>query len=412
MAMDAGVATRNLATGSRYDLPSKMFNDALDAYTTPPEGLGKGAEFVSSVLAGSRINPTSGIRGPQQLAPYAGAKMPPINVAPTARDVALQGAQQAGAVVPPSSVRPTLANRMMESIGGKIATAQDAEAANQAVWNKLARRALGTADDSALTPDVLDSVRRGAAAGMQGVREVGKVTTDTQFADDLAAITSRQKSAAKDFPDIAKDEISAVVESVNKKEFDSASAVDAISLLREKASKAYASGDKTLGRAYKAVTSALEGAIERQLVRAGEAGKEVLKQFRDGRALIAKTYSVEKALNPATGNVNAAKLGQQLVKGAPLSGDLLTIGRFGAAFPKASREVLDSGAVRNTDVLAGMATSALAKDPAFLLYPFLRQGVRSGLLSPQGQALTQPGGPVGTALPAGLLPQMEQLFAQ
>lgn len=76
-AADTGVAARNLIenlsdgvmptaadfnpfakTGGspqRYELPSTQFNRALDTYTRPPEGLGKGAEFVSSVLVGSRL---------------------------------------------------------------------------------------------------------------------------------------------------------------------------------------------------------------------------------------------------------------------------------------------------------------------------------------------------------------------
>lgn len=55
LAMDAGVGTRNFIMGENYDLPSKMFNESLDALTTKPEGVGKGAEFVSSALAGGGL---------------------------------------------------------------------------------------------------------------------------------------------------------------------------------------------------------------------------------------------------------------------------------------------------------------------------------------------------------------------
>lgn len=103
MAMDAGVASRNLlgdaynkATGSQptpdYELPSSMFNRTLDSYTQAPTGIGKGAEFVSSMVAGSRLpmpsapevpgaaaqaayRVASGLTGAQQHAMEAGAPL-------------------------------------------------------------------------------------------------------------------------------------------------------------------------------------------------------------------------------------------------------------------------------------------------------------------------------------------------
>lgn len=86
LAMDAGVAARNLGTNlsngvmptladfnpfaktggspQPYELPSTEFNRKLDTYTRPPEGfVGKGSELVSSVLAGARLPLTP--QGPQ-----------------------------------------------------------------------------------------------------------------------------------------------------------------------------------------------------------------------------------------------------------------------------------------------------------------------------------------------------------
>lgn len=66
MAMDAGVASRNLigdATNKAlgrpatpdYQLPSSMFNQALDALTRKPEGIGKVGEFINTALAGAKL---------------------------------------------------------------------------------------------------------------------------------------------------------------------------------------------------------------------------------------------------------------------------------------------------------------------------------------------------------------------
>lgn len=417
MAMDAGVAARNLAMGSKYQLPSDMFNHALDSYTLPPEGVaGKGAEFVSSMLAGSRMSMPTAKPGNAQLMPRTSAAdpgLPSVAAKPvmSQRDLTLAAGRAAGYVVPPATTNPTVGNKVLESIGGKIATAQDAAIQNQGVTNRLARSSLGLSDDTELSRGALDTLRKQASGAYQEIRNAGQIKADPQFSSDLAAITAKYRGAAKDFPDLAKTDVADIVKSVEKSEFSADSAVDAISILRDKADAAYAAGDKGLGKAYKSVSSALESVIERNLQAQG--ATDALKRFRDARQLIAKTYSVEKALNEGSGNVNAVKLAQQLARGKPLSGPLKTAASFGEAFPKASREILDSGSVRNTDVILGAGTAALSREPSYLLYPFLRQGVRAGLLSDAGQGLTQPGSwnPSGR-LPYGLMPQLRGLLGQ
>jgi hypothetical protein len=107
----------------------------------------------------------------------------------------------------------------------------------------------------------------------------------------------------------------------------------------------------------------------------------MLQSFREARQLIAKTYDVEKAFNETTGQIAASKLAAGLAKGKPLTGDLKTIAEFGAAFPKASKQIVDSGSVRNTDLIVGGVTGALSKHPAYLGYPVARMAARSALLS-------------------------------
>lgn len=396
LAMDAGVGTRNLIEGRNkkgqypYELPSATFNQFLDSKTEKPEGLGRVGEFVSSALVGSRLPaPQAANQAP---AGFRGQVSP--------RDVTLQTAQKQGYVVPPSTTNPSMLNRVLESIGGKDGTAQDAALRNMEVTNTLARRAVGLTDDTAITPEALSAVRAGASAPYNAVRAAGEIASDSKLADDLAAITEKYRGAAKDFPGLARTDILDIVESVNQPKFSADSGLDAISILRDKADAAFRGGDKGLGKAYREVSKAIEDVIERNLSGRGEAGAELLKQFREARQLIAKTYSVEKALNASTGNVNAAKLGSQLARGAPLSGDLATAGRFGQAFPRAAREMLDSGSVRNTDVILGGGASVLSQEPGYLLYPYLRQLARSGLLSEAGQTLATPS---QAQIPGGLL---------
>jgi hypothetical protein len=394
MAADLGVGARNVignvankALGREptpdYEMPSQMYQQGLDSFLPKAETWQeKAATFGTGMVMGGKIP-----------MPQVGKPVPgnfSANPMQSVRGGTLQNAQQAGYVVPPSTTNPSLLNRTLESIGGKEGTAQDAAFRNMDVTNSIARRALGMADDAPITPEALSTLRGQAAAPYKAVRGAGSITTTPKFNQALDAIEEPFKSAAKDFPDLADETVSKVIGGLRKESFDSASGVDAIARIREMSAKAYAGGDKAVGGALKKAAGALEDVIEENLAGRGKEGADMLKSFRDARQLIAKTYTVEKALNGSTGNVSAQKLGQQLARGKPLSGELKTAAQFGQAFPKAAREMLDSGSVRNTDVLAGGAAAVLQKEPSFLLYPFARQGARAALLSKQGQKLAQP----------------------
>ncbi len=66
MAADAGVALRNYAMDSNYQLPSNMYREALDSIGLPrPEGaLETGVDIAGQVIAGGIINPTPSITKP------------------------------------------------------------------------------------------------------------------------------------------------------------------------------------------------------------------------------------------------------------------------------------------------------------------------------------------------------------
>ncbi len=377
---DGTMTAWNLLSGQNNEMPSHATNRVLDQYTRKPEGvIGKGSEFVSSALVGSFM-PAPQIKNPA-----------PTNfVKPSAnpvRDATLAAGRQEGLVVPPSTTNPSLLNRSLESIGGKVGTAQDASIKNQSIFNDLAKRSIGMTDD--ITPDALKAVRAQASQANQAIRQTGDIATDPKFDSAIADVLSKYKSAGGVSKKLAQTEIEDIANSFEKT-FPASDAVDAVQVLRDRATAAYAKGDAEVGKGYRALSKALEDQIERHLATKGSNGADLLKSFREGRQLMAKTYSLEKALNPSTGNVQAAKLAAQLAKGKPLSGELKTIAQFAQAFPKASREIVDSGSVRNTDVILGAGAALLKKEPTLLLYPFLRQGVRAGLLSEAGQRLTVP----------------------
>lgn len=302
------------------------------------------------------------------------------------KDLAGAESRAAGYVIPPTQTNPTVMNRALEGLAGKISTGQAASVKNQSVTNSLARKALGLPDDAPLTADTLKAVRQQAGQAYDSIKNLGAITADAKYANDLLSITSATQNAAKNFPGLAKTELDDVVASLNQKSFDSSGAVDALRLVRDKADSAFSSGDKSLGRAYRSAADALEGVLERNLAKSGN--PDALTAFQEARKLIAKTYSVEKALNPATGNVAAQKLGQQLARQKPLSGELETIAKLGLSYPKAAQEISSSiPGVSPLDFFGAAGLSAATANPAMMATVAARPMARSLILNPNYQSL-------------------------
>lgn len=253
------------------------------------------------------------------------------------KDATLQTAQEAGYVVPPSATNPSFLNKRLESIGGKAALGQDVAIRNQEVTNQLARRATGLADDAPITEGALDAVRKEAGKAYQAV----------------AALDPRAASALERLKE-ARAEAKVQWNFHNR------------------------SGDPGALKAAKAAdmqSEMLERVIEKSATKANR--PELVDALKDARRQIAKTYDVERALNLGTGDVSAPSLGRALDRGAPLSGELETVGRFQQAFPAFSREGEKVPA-------AGVSKS---------------EAITSAILATMGYGA---GGPVGLA--AGALP--------
>jgi len=391
MAANAGVATRNLLTGSNYELPTQSFNRALTESGVPqPIGfMEKAGDFIGQMLTASMtpsVQPTS-----ELLQTTNNAYVVPANYQNSAtalKQAAVQKAQDAGYVIPPSSGNPSLKNTILEGIGGKLKTQQEASVANQPITNSLAARALGQNENAPLTQGSLSAIRSEAAAkGYEPIRNLGEIPADDAFRNSLQQLVSQYQGAARIDPRLGNPQVAQIAEALDKPSFNSADVVDAIRTLRGNADDAFGSGNAQLGRAYKSAAGSLEDLIDRHLTAQGENGSALLNSYRDARALIAKTFSVGKALNEETGNVSAQKLGRQLAAGKPLSDELRSIAGFASAFPKAARETAESfPAISPLDAYGSAMAAASSGSGAPLLLPLTRVGIRSYLLSSAGQA--------------------------
>jgi hypothetical protein len=322
------------------------------------------------------------------------------------KDAAAAAARDAGFVFPPNETNPTVLNEALTGLSGKVKTGQVASARNQTVTDALGREALGLKPGDELTADVLQGIRSTAAqTGYAPVRNSGMVVAGPEYANDLNRIAATSQGAARSFPGLKDNGIQDLVTTLKQDMFDAGDAVDATKMLRQSADKAYRSGDAALGKAYKQAANAVEDELDRHLTSVGQPA--ALQAFRDARKLIAKTYSVQGALNDVTGQVSAPRLATQLTKGKPLSGELLTIAQAAKQFEPAMQSLKQApGAVSPLDWLAQLAVSAHdLKNP--IKWPVLlaRPAVRSAILSKPYQALMTtpsygPGALARTMLPA------------
>lgn len=396
MAADAAMAGYNLATGSQQQMPSEALQQTMTrmGLPEPQTGLERGLGMAQSAMAGARVPmPQVGRQAPANFQP-----------APTVAEREFSRAQGAGYVVPPASVRPSVGNVALESIGGKAAMQQLSSNRNQEVTNQLAARSVGLSENQPITQASLRELRNKAGDVYKSIKAAGRITPDEQYFNDLAALRQSTAQIAQDFPDAnigSAQEIDNLVKSLAQGSFDAKSAVEYIKQLR-KAATGHLSGanaadpaKQSLGMAQRDAAAALEEMVARHLQQTGN--PQLARQFDEARRLIAKTYTVEGALE-TTGNVNAAKLAALLRKGKPLSPELEQAARFAGAFPKAAAVPEKSGSpgVSALDfaMTAGGAVTLpfVGQDPYMALaYPAMRYGARNVALSKALQkGLTKP----------------------
>lgn len=299
------------------------------------------------------------------------------------RDAAA-AAREAGYVIPPTQVKPTLTNRLLEGTAGKLTTAQNASAANQQVTNRLAKQAIGAEE---LSPEGLQAVRDKANQAYTALGQSGQFTADDAFREALKKAGAPSAQLQKDFPALANQELSSMVKSFSQTgEFDAQSAIEAIKVLRAAQRSSLGAPDPSvvaMGRAQGKIANALEDLVDRNLASSGN--QELLGAYRDARRTLAKVYDVEKALNPASGNVDAKKVANLLKKGR-LTDELKQIGEFAGSFPKAAQTLENMGSLPQTSPLdwtaAGGISAATGGSPVAALGLVARPTARTLALSP------------------------------
>jgi hypothetical protein len=291
-----------------------------------------------------------------------------------------------GATLPPTQVNPSMLNRIIEGISGKQQTSQIASVKNQQLVNEQARKALKLAPDVEITPEVLKQFRAEKGLAYDALRANPTYYADKQFFADLNKETARLQSMKS--LDVAAE--LKLLNNLKQMNFNGDELVESIKRLRESSqtnSSALANArDKDLGRAQKFAAQQLEALAERNLTNFNQ--PDVMKNFQQARQDIAKSYTIEKALNATTGNVSGADLGNLARKGKIVPAELQTLANAAGAYPSAFQNVARIGSVPGFSPLdigtAGIA-SAASGNPALMVSAATRPTLRSVAVSPMFQ---------------------------
>ena len=372
MAPRTAALAQNVLTGSTTAGITSAAQQAADTGTINP------LQLANETVAGALMTlPTATVSG--LTTPRAPAKL-------TQAQLVAERAIAEGATLPPTQVNPSMLNKIIEGISGKQQTSQIASVKNQQLVNEQARKALNLAPDVEITPQVLQQFRAEKGLAYDALRANPTYYADKQFFADLNKETSRlQNMKALDVSAELK-----LLNNLKQMNFNGDELVESIKRLRDSAqsnsSPLANARDKDLGRAQKFAAQQLEALADRNLTNFNQ--PDVMKNFKQAREDIAKSYTIEKALNATTGNVSGADLGTLARKGKIVPAELQTLANAAGAYPSAFQNVARIGSVPGFSPLdigtAGIA-SAASGNPALMVSAATRPTLRSVAVSPMFQ---------------------------
>ena len=316
-----GMSVNNMtgAAGAVTRAAGGAASGAVSAGMVNPEDAGTGAIIGS--IAPNAIKAAGAVGqavGAKAYSKYSDA-LSKFNRSQPMRDTLKEGIG-AGYVVPPNLVNPSTKNAIIESFSGKQATGQLASVRNQDVTEKLVRKSLGIADDAPLTKSALEQIRKVEGGAYKKVANLSP-----QAEIDLEALKKARNEAQGWF-----------------NAYNRSASPD----------------DLAKAKDLRDLSEVLELRLESHATNAGQNG--LVSALRAARKQIAKTYTVERALNDATGTVNAKVIGRMYDKGMPLSDGLDTVGRFASGFPSVNQasQQMGSPAAHNLRSMASLLMGA------------------------------------------------------
>ncbi len=248
-------------------------------------------------------------------------------IANSVKDQTLAEMRMAGYVVDPSKVNPNPVTTLLQSIGGKAATAQQAVILNQEVTNALAKKALGSDPVTPITDKLLAAKR---AEWGQAYKQIDDIAATGE--KNLAALKKSRFTAADPHELAIQQADPATVKEASSLAIQAGADLKAYREANYGAKQAFSAykmtGDPTALENAKAFREAAGAAHDKIVASVKEMGMpDLAKDLQTARVGYAKAAQIEKALNKATGDVSAPTIGNAFDDGAPLTDELATIGK-------------------------------------------------------------------------------------
>jgi hypothetical protein len=328
-----------------------------------------------------------------------------------------------GYKIPPSmskGKKPGMVTDYLEGFGGKPKTEQQFSAENAPIHTDLARKSIGLPPKGELTRGEVLEQREAFGDAYDAVKQFKGQFTSTEKYD--AALDKIEKTGVKSGRAVLKNQQAADLVKDLRGDFSPDEAVEVVKKLRADSSlnlRAMDPNARALGRAQKRAAQAVDDLMEEHLATSNQ--KDIYISYLQGRAGIAKTYDVEKALTGGN-QVSAVKLKKlDDAKRGRMSGELKTIAQFARDYEGAARDVSQRGSrpgpsispidtgVAAISAAAGhgaplakrllMSAPHLARPAArkFLLSEAVQQGLRPGIPPTlEQQALPRAGELIGS----------------
>lgn len=320
------------------------------------------------------------------------------------RDAAVTAAREKGYVLPPGvSGNAGPLTSFFQGVAGSTKLDYGASFKNQRVTNNLVKKELGLSGDKALSIEALEDLREKYSKPYEDVKKaVPTLRTTPEFKAALQNPNSKFAAARKEFPEYFKSaEIDKLVSDLSKDKFSSTAAIEIQKKLRYDGNANMKAFDKptqqALGEAQLNAARAIDDLIDQNLSLQAPPGvknfqSKLSTNLAQARKKIAQSYAVQGALNDATGNISAPKLGKLWEKQGTLTGGLKDVGETYNAFQKQLRDVdklpaTASEGVSNLDVAKSTGLAALGHGALGAAAIPLRAAVKPILLSDWFQQL-------------------------
>jgi len=368
-----------------------------NAPTQASAGIGAGfgqtiAEQMGGGVLAQTIASLAGGLGGGMVVPTKGT----TNIIPTTKENTIKQSIDAGYAIPPSQAGGTRWQKFQESIGGKPKTEQEAQFKNQTITNNLVKKYLGLSESDNLGTDAIQAVKELHNPTYEKVSNLPEIkTTTSEQVFDSFGIPKGTQSTTKVILPSGKQ----LLDDLKQSRADSKGYWDFWKRTGDPA---------TLKQAVKLDNEA--SLLENKLEQLAKIHKqpELINELKNARRELAKAHTVNKAMNPATGDISANIFSSMLGK-VPLTGEAKTIANYAKAFPKIARVPTTGEPTPFTLLDTALAAHGFGSGNVpetvlpLLRYParwnILREGTQKAIANQQGKpTINQPYVPYGGLL--------------